>query len=183
MTLFKKPGCNPQSRHSSPRKKRAQWSGDHSLGSLPRKDAVATALRKKPLGRGLHNFNEEKDSQEAGGLSAREWKSGTRPSNPSGEQSTRTTAHNSHQRERTRLKVRGTIRDLRNLTWSAGVRGRWQETQNGVWRFSCVDGAGMNWSSTRGTLWFDGVNAEELRRAILEALHARVYRRSRGDSD
>jgi hypothetical protein len=93
------------------------------------------------------------------------------------------TAHNSRQRERSRPKFRGTIQDLRRLTWFAGVRGRWREGPNGVWRFSCFDGAGMNWSSTRGTLWFDGPDVEELRRAILEALRARVYRRSRTDCD
>ncbi len=183
MTLFKKPVSKPQSLHSSPQNKRARWIGDHPFGPLLRKDAAAISLRKKPLVRGLPEFSEEKDLQEAGGWSPHERRSETRPSNLTGEQRTETTAHNRPHRDRNRVKFRGTIRDVRNLTWFAGVRGQWQEMQHGVWRFSCADGAGMNWSSTRGTLWFDGVNVEELRRAILDALHASVHRRSRGDSD
>jgi hypothetical protein len=74
-----------------------------------------------------------------------------------------------------KLKFCGTIKQMKNLTWFASVRGRWVEQPHGVWRFACCDGAGFNWSSTTGTLWFDGPETEELRRTIEKALHDRVY--------
>lgn len=30
------------------------------------------------------------------------------------------------------------------------------ERPNGVWQYKCEDGVGINWSETKGTLWFDG---------------------------
>ena len=80
-----------------------------------------------------------------------------------------------------KLKFRGTIQHLRQLTWFAQVRGDWERKPNNVWRFVCRNGAGMNWSSTKGTLWFDGPEVEELRRAVKRALDDWVYVGRRGE--
>ena len=50
----------------------------------------------------------------------------------------------------------GTIQELQGLVDSLGHEGEWRETTNGVWRFIRKDHAGLNWSQTKGTLWFDG---------------------------
>jgi hypothetical protein len=79
---------------------------------------------------------------------------------------------------RGKLIYRGTIGELRRLTWTAGVRGRWNPLPHGVWQFRCRDGAGMNWSSTRGTIWFDGPDPAMLRQIVVAAIRARIYQRS-----
>jgi hypothetical protein len=78
---------------------------------------------------------------------------------------------------KSKLKYQGKINELRRVTWYADVRGRWEKCPNGVWRFRCRDGAGMNWSSTRGTLWFDGPDPEFLRQIVVAAIQAQIYRR------
>jgi hypothetical protein len=78
---------------------------------------------------------------------------------------------------KTKLRYQGTIEELRRLTWFAEVKGRWKPQPNGVWRFGCRDGSGMNWSSTRGTIWFDGPDPSLLRRIVVEAIRAAIYRR------
>src|SRR5688572_13325834 len=50
----------------------------------------------------------------------------------------------------------GSLRYLQDLILLTGDYGEWQEKPNGVWRYRSEDGGGFNWSSTRGTLWFDG---------------------------
>jgi hypothetical protein len=92
----------------------------------------------------------------------------TRHARPSGEHAAAS---------KTKLQYQGTIEELSRLTWFAEVRGRWRPQPNGVWCFRCRDGAGMNWSSTRGTLWFDGSDPELLRRIVLAAIQARIYGR------
>jgi hypothetical protein len=57
---------------------------------------------------------------------------------------------------RTKLQFRGNLRELQDLVLLTGDLGEWQEKPNGIWRYRSEDGAGLNWSSTRGTLWFDG---------------------------
>ena len=54
-----------------------------------------------------------------------------------------------------KLVFRGTLEGLQDLALLTG-NGEWQAKPNGVWRFVAEDGAGLNWSSTRGTVWFDG---------------------------
>jgi predicted nucleotide-binding protein len=34
--------------------------------------------------------------------------------------------------------------------------GEWESQPNGVWKFKCKDKAGLLWSETQGTVWFDG---------------------------
>jgi transposase InsO family protein len=46
----------------------------------------------------------------------------------------------------------------------SGPGGRWEQRPNGVWMLCCRDGANLHWSSTRGTLWYDGM--EEARDAL-----------------
>ena len=74
---------------------------------------------------------------------------------------------------KTKLQYQGTINELRRLTWYADVRGRWEKCPK--WCLALP--LGMNWSSTRGTLWFDGPDPELLRRIMMEAIQASIYRR------
>src|SRR5262245_4084761 len=50
----------------------------------------------------------------------------------------------------------GSIDELKAGVDATGIVGAWEEKPNQCWRFRAKDGAGLNWSSTRGTLWFDG---------------------------
>jgi hypothetical protein len=64
----------------------------------------------------------------------------------------------------------GTLRELQDLILLTGDYGEWQEKPNGVWRYSSEDGGGLNWSSTKGTLWIDGPPlAKERLRVLVEA--------------
>jgi hypothetical protein len=53
-------------------------------------------------------------------------------------------------------KYNRTHQDLQALVLSLGHEGNWTPGANSVWRFVRRDRAGMNWSETTGTLWFDG---------------------------
>ncbi len=53
-------------------------------------------------------------------------------------------------------KYNGDIEGLRVLVASLGHEGEWTPGANEVWRFVRSDRGGMNWSETKGTLWFDG---------------------------
>jgi predicted nucleotide-binding protein len=50
----------------------------------------------------------------------------------------------------------GTLDELQSAVASAGYAGEWQSKPNDCWRFVSKDRAGLNWSSTKGTIWFDG---------------------------
>src|SRR5438046_2582105 len=50
----------------------------------------------------------------------------------------------------------GSIDDLKAGVAATGIVGSWEEKPNLCWRYKAKDGAGLNWSSSRGTLWFDG---------------------------
>ena len=54
------------------------------------------------------------------------------------------------------MRFDGTLTELQDLILLTGIYGEWEEKPNGVWRFVTEDRAGLNWSSTKGTLWFDG---------------------------
>jgi hypothetical protein len=110
--------------------------------------------------------------------SKRDQSSRPRPRQVRTEQTRHTRSSGEHApASKSKLKYQGTIKELRRVTWYANVRGRWKELPHGVWRFSCRDGAGMNWSSTRGTLWFDGPDPELLRQIVVAAIRAQIYRR------
>jgi hypothetical protein len=57
------------------------------------------------------------------------------------------------------LRFRGSLNELQHLVLPTEADGEWEEKPNGVWRYRSDTGAGLNWSSTRGTLWFDGPSA------------------------
>lgn len=57
----------------------------------------------------------------------------------------------------------GTLNQLQDLLLLTGDYGEWEEKPNGVWRYRSDDGGGLNWSSTRGTLWFDGPTKPQAR--------------------
>jgi predicted nucleotide-binding protein len=50
----------------------------------------------------------------------------------------------------------GTIDQLKAGVEATGIDGTWEEKPNQCWRFTARDRAGLNWSATKGTLWFDG---------------------------
>ncbi|MBZ9755069.1 nucleotide-binding protein [Mesorhizobium sp. ESP6-5] len=52
----------------------------------------------------------------------------------------------------------GSIAELVAAVESAGAEGNWEEKPNQCWKFTGRDRAGLNWSSTKGTMWFDGPN-------------------------
>jgi hypothetical protein len=70
----------------------------------------------------------------------------------------------------------GSLRDLQDLVLLTGDYGEWQEKPHAVWRYRSEDGGGLNWSSTRGTLWFDGPPQARgrLRTLVEAAFQARV---------
>jgi predicted nucleotide-binding protein len=53
-------------------------------------------------------------------------------------------------------KFVGSIDDLKAGVAATGIEGTWEEKANQCWKFTAQDRAGMNWSSTKGTIWFDG---------------------------
>lgn len=54
------------------------------------------------------------------------------------------------------LQFHGTLDELKDKLLPADLEGEWQEQPNGVWKFRCKDKSGLLWSTTRGTVWFDG---------------------------
>jgi predicted nucleotide-binding protein len=50
----------------------------------------------------------------------------------------------------------GSLDELKELVAGLGEAGEWQGKPNNIWRFQCRDRAGLNWSESKGTLWFDG---------------------------
>ena len=60
-------------------------------------------------------------------------------------------------------KFAGTLQQLQDQLLLAGLDGEWRQQPNKVWRFVCRDGAGLNWSETKGTMWFDGPPSPYLR--------------------
>lgn len=66
------------------------------------------------------------------------------------------------------IKHHGTLQELKDLLLPLGLEGEWQEQPNQVWKHKCKDKAGLLWSETKGTIWFDGPTA------VKDALKARV---------
>lgn len=50
----------------------------------------------------------------------------------------------------------GSLDDLKTGVAATGAEGIWEEKPNKCWKFTGKDRAGLNWSSTKGTIWFDG---------------------------
>jgi predicted nucleotide-binding protein len=60
----------------------------------------------------------------------------------------------------------GLLDELKDRLLVAGIDGDWVERGQGVWQLRCPDGANLNWSSTKGTIWCDG---KESAKSALEA--------------
>jgi hypothetical protein len=53
-------------------------------------------------------------------------------------------------------KFLGSLQDLMHLLTRLGLHGDWNAEPSRVWQFRCPDKAGMHWSESKGTVWFDG---------------------------
>jgi hypothetical protein len=53
-------------------------------------------------------------------------------------------------------KFFGSLQDLMQAIARLGINGHWREEPSRVWQFRCPNRAGMHWSETKGTIWFDG---------------------------
>lgn len=53
-------------------------------------------------------------------------------------------------------KFHGSQEELRDRLLPLNLDGDWEAHPNGVWKFKCRDRSGLNWSETKGTIWFDG---------------------------
>lgn len=53
-------------------------------------------------------------------------------------------------------KFHGSLKDLQAKIAPLGLAGDWQALPNGIHKFLCKDKGGLNWSETKGTVWFDG---------------------------
>jgi hypothetical protein len=71
------------------------------------------------------------------------------------------------------IKFVGTHQALKDRLLLLGIDGEWLQQPHMVWMFKCRDGAGLHWSQTKGTVWFDGPPATKaILRAKVEALLA-----------
>lgn len=70
------------------------------------------------------------------------------------------------------MKHHGTLEELKSAVERAGYIGEWQEKPNNCWRFVAKNRSGLNWSKSKGTIWFDGPDStkEELSSAMEIAL-------------
>jgi predicted nucleotide-binding protein len=54
------------------------------------------------------------------------------------------------------LRFHGSHQELTDRLLPLGLDGEWEEQPHAVWKFRCKDRAGLLWSGTKGTIWFDG---------------------------
>ena len=57
-------------------------------------------------------------------------------------------------------KFHGSLQELKDRLLLLGLDGEWEEHPNSVCKFKNKDKAGMLWSMTKGTIWFDGPQAQ-----------------------
>lgn len=74
-----------------------------------------------------------------------------------------------------RARFHGTFQQLKDLLLPLDLDGDWQEQPNGIWKLRCRNRAGLLWSETKGTVWFDGPPATK------DALAAKVEAVLSGD--
>jgi predicted nucleotide-binding protein len=55
-----------------------------------------------------------------------------------------------------KLKFHGTLQNLKDKLLPLDLDGDWESQPNGVWKLKCRNRAGLLWSETQGTVWFDG---------------------------
>lgn len=63
------------------------------------------------------------------------------------------------------LRFHGTHQELKDKLLPLDLEGEWEPQPNSVWRFRCRDRAGLLWSQTKGTIWFDGPEPAKARLA------------------
>lgn len=73
------------------------------------------------------------------------------------------------------LKFHGDLQGLKDKLLPLDLDGEWEAFANGVHKFKARDRAGVLWSETKGTVWFDGPTPQK------EALMARVEGVLRGE--
>src|ERR1700761_2513875 len=67
----------------------------------------------------------------------------------------------------------GSIEDLKQRISPLALDGTWEQQPNGVGKFRCSNRAGMLWSETKGTIWYDGpASATAALQAKVEAILA-----------
>lgn len=64
----------------------------------------------------------------------------------------------------------GTLEDLKAAVAATGIDGAWEDKPNKCWKYTTRERAGLNWSETKGTVWFDG--PAESRAAFSAAVEA-----------
>jgi predicted nucleotide-binding protein len=74
------------------------------------------------------------------------------------------------------LTFTGELQTLKDRLLPLDLEGDWEGPANGVWKFKCRDRSGLLWSSTKGTVWFDGPAAPK------EALSSKVTALLAGES-
>ncbi len=55
----------------------------------------------------------------------------------------------------------GSLTELKDKLLPLNLDGEWLAEPNGVGRFKCKGGASFHWSSTKGTIWFDGPSSQK----------------------
>jgi hypothetical protein len=60
------------------------------------------------------------------------------------------------------IKFYGAFQELKDRLLPLDLQGEWEGQPNGVWKFRCKDKAGLLWSETKGTIWFDGPPAAKV---------------------
>jgi predicted nucleotide-binding protein len=58
-------------------------------------------------------------------------------------------------------KFHGSLQELKDRLLALDLQGDWEEQPNSVWKLKCTNKAGMLWSMTKGTIWFDGPQAQK----------------------
>jgi hypothetical protein len=53
-------------------------------------------------------------------------------------------------------KFYGSLQEFKDKLLPADIDGEWQEQPNSVWKLRTKDKAGVLWSATKGTVWYDG---------------------------
>src|ERR1700685_2005951 len=53
-------------------------------------------------------------------------------------------------------KFYGSLSELKDKLAPLALTGEWRDLPNGIHKFQCKDNAGLSWSETKGTVWFDG---------------------------
>lgn len=54
------------------------------------------------------------------------------------------------------MKFHGSLQQLQDRLLRLDLDGEWEAQPNGIHKLRCRDRSGLNWSETKGTVWFDG---------------------------